>query len=103
MKKIIIVGLLATIGLESKPCKNQDVIVGKGNVYNFACSKIRYTKKQAVEINSKLFRVKTMPIQLADKKILVKFNHYKTLSITETLNQEQYDNISQLVGNKWVS
>ena len=100
MKKIIIVGLLATIGLESKPCKNQDVIVGRGNVYNFACSKIRYTKKQAVEINSKLFRVKTMPIQLADKKIVVKFNHYKTLSITEELNQEQYDNISQLVGNK---
>ena len=103
MKKIIIVGLLATIGLESKPCKNQDVIVGRGNVYNFACSKIRYTKKQAVEINSKLFRVKTMPIQLADKKLVVKFNHYKTLSITEELNQEQYDNISQLVGNKWVS
>lgn len=100
MKKIIIVGLLATIGLESKPCKNQDVIVGRGNVYNFACSKIRYTKKQAVEINSKLFRVKTMPIQLADKKLVVKFNHYKTLSITEELNQEQYDNISQLVGNK---
>ena len=100
MKKIIIVGLLATIGLESKPCKNQDVIVERGNVYNFACSKIRYTKKQAVEINSKLFRVKTMPIQLADKKLVVKFNHYKTLSITEELNQEQYDNISQLVGNK---
>lgn len=100
MKKIIIVGLLATIGLESKPCRNQDVIVGRGNVYNFACSKIRYTKKQAVEINSKLFRVKTMPIQLADKKLVVKFNHYKTLSITEELNQEQYDNISQLVGNK---
>ena len=100
MKKIIIVGLLATIGLESKPCKNQDVIVGRGNVYNFACSKIRYTKKQAVEINSKLFRVKTMPIQLADKKLVVKFNHYKTLSITEELNQEQYNNISQLVGNK---
>lgn len=100
MKKIIIVGLLAIIGLESKPCKNQDVIVGRGNVYNFACSKIRYTKKQAVEINSKLFRVKTMPIQLADKKLVVKFNHYKTLSITEELNQEQYDNISQLVGNK---
>ena len=36
MKKIIIVGLLATIGLESKPCRNQDVIVGRGNVYNFA-------------------------------------------------------------------
>ena len=100
MKKIIIVGLLATIGLESKPCKNQDVIVGRGNVYNFACSKIRYTKKQAVEINSKLFRVKTMPIQLADKKLVVKFNHYKTLSITEELNQEQYNNISQLVGSK---
>ena len=100
MKKIIIVGLLATIGLESKPCKNQDVIVGRGNVYNFACSKIRYTKKQAVEINSKLFRVKTMPIQLADKKLVVKFNHYKTLSITEELNKEQYNNISQLVGNK---
>ena len=100
MKKIIIVGLLATIGIESKPCRNQDVIVGRGNVYNFACSKIRYTKKQAVEINSKLFRVKTMPIQLADKKLVVKFNHYKTLSITEELNQEQYDNISQLVGNK---
>ena len=100
MKKIIIVGLLATIGLESKPCRNQDVIVGRGNVYNFACSKIRYTKKQAVEINSKLFRVKTMPIQLADKKLVVKFNHYKTLSITEELNQEQYNNISQLVGSK---
>ena len=100
MKKIIIVGLLAIIGLESKPCKNQDVIVGRGNVYNFACSKIRYTKKQAVEINSKLFRVKTMPIQLADKKLVVKFNHYKTLSITEELNQEQYNNISQLVGSK---
>lgn len=100
MKKIIIVGLLATIGIESKPCRNQDVIVRKGNVYNFACSKIRYTKKQAIEINSKLFRVKTMPIQLQDKKLVVKFNHYKTLSITETLNKEQYDNISQLVGNK---
>lgn len=100
MKKIIIVGLLATIGIESKPCRNQDVIVGRGNVYNFACSKIRYTKKQAVEINSKLFRVKTMPIQLADKKLVVKFNHYKTLSITEELNQEQYNNISQLVGSK---
>jgi hypothetical protein len=100
MKKIIIVGLLATIGLESKPCKNQDVIVGRGNVYNFACSKIKYTKKQAVEINSKLFRVKTMPIQLVDKKLVVKFNHYKTLSITEELNKEQYNNISQLVGNK---
>ncbi len=100
MKKIIIVGLLATIGIESKPCRNQDVIVGKGNVYNFACSKIRYTKKQAAEINSKLFRVKTMPIQLADKKLVVKFNHYKTLSITEELNQEQYNNISQLVGSK---
>lgn len=100
MKKIIMLVLLATIGLESKPCKNQDMIVGKRNVYNFACSKIRYTKKQAIEINSKLFRVKTMPIQLANKKIVVKFNHYKTLSITETLNQEQYQNISQLVGNK---
>lgn len=90
--------LLITLDMNAKSiCKNPDVLIKTKNGYRFACSKILYAKKQAQEINSKLYRVQTMPIILRDRKLYVKFNHYKTLSLTQVLNEEQYTKLTQLI------
>lgn len=84
--KYIILLLAITINLSAK-CTNPDILIKSKYGYRFACSKIEYNKKQAIEINSKLYRKKKMNINLSDRKVNIEFNHYKVLSFEEIMKR----------------
>lgn len=93
MKRISFIYLLLVLSLSA----NCDYLVkDRRGFYKFNCGKIRYSKLQVQDINKRLFKEKTMPLILQDRKITVKFNHYKVLSVTQRLNQEQLELISGL-------
>lgn len=73
---------------------NCDYLVKTKKGYRFNCGKTYYTKTQAKDINKRLFQSKLMPLVLPDRKVLIRFDHYKVLSITQKLNQEQLDKLA---------
>ncbi|MBK8399501.1 MAG: hypothetical protein IPL26_30200 [Leptospiraceae bacterium] len=90
--------LLLTLDIQAKSiCKNPDVLIYTKKGFYFSCGKIAYSKKQAIEINSKLYKTQTMVIKLSDRKLNIRFNHYKIKSYTQILNEEELAKISQLL------
>lgn len=91
---LILVQLLCTIPITA----NCDYLVKTKKGFKFNCGKVYYSKVQVKDINKRLFKEKIMPLKLADRKVYIKFNHYKTLSITQKLNRDVLD---KLAGGDW--
>ena len=90
MRKILL--FLVSLNLSA----NCYYLVKDKSGYHFQCSKVKYSKEQVKDINKRLFRVKVMPIYLEDRKLSVRFNHYKVLTVTQRLNQEQLEQLEEI-------
>lgn len=94
MKKFIFLILILISFIQVSA--NCDYFIKTKKGYRFNCGKVYYTKSQAKDVNKRLFNEKVMPLVLKDRKIIVKFNHYKVLSVTQKLNAEQLELITEL-------
>jgi hypothetical protein len=90
MKKVLL--FLVSLNLSA----NCDYLVKDKTGYHFQCSKVKYSKEQVRDINKRLFRVKVMPIYLEDRKLSVRFNHYKVLTVTQRLNRDQLEQLEEI-------
>lgn len=94
-KKILI---LVIVLYSIQTTANCDYLVRTKKGFKFNCGKVYYSKVQVKDINKRLFKKKTMILALRDRKLYVDFNHYKTLSYTQKLNQIELD---KLAGGEW--
>ena len=96
--KSLLILILVQLLLTTTITANCDYLVKTKKGFRFNCGKVYYSKVQAKDVNKRLFREKEMVLKLHDRKVIVKFNHYKALSLTQKLNKEVLD---RLAGGEW--